>query len=248
MPEGSREEDKAATGRGALRALVLLVAAASLLGVATLPLTGLRETPAALATLIVLTGVVGSRAIYIQRLRINVTAGDAFMFCGLLAIGPMAAPLVAVVGILGASVGGARRPEAIRAVYNVATVGLAAALAAHAHLVLSKMELLGRSANVVGLLSAAAVFAFVNSALVSLAIRLERGTPLSTVWRSLGLWAISATVTSLLIGLGLQTLMNEIGAVALVTGLAGSAVITSAIQSYRESEASTDEATQTSSP
>jgi hypothetical protein len=246
--QGSREEVKAAAGRGALRALVLLVAVAAVLGTATLPLSGLRETPAALATLLVLTAVVGSRAIHISRLRINVTAGDAFMFCGLVAIGPMAAPLVAVVGILGASVGGVRHPSALRAVFNVSTVGLAASLAAHAHVFLAKLELLGRSANVVGLLAAAAIFAFANTVLVSLAIHLERRIPLLSVCRGLGIWAVSATLTSLLIGLGLQTLMDEIGAVALVTGIAGSAVITSAILSFRESQDAADEASQTSSP
>ena len=44
----------------------------------------------------------------------------------------------------------------------VATVGLAASLAAHAHLVLTKMELLGRYANVVGLLAAGVLVAWIG--------------------------------------------------------------------------------------
>ena len=39
---------------------------------------------------------VGSRAIYIPHVKVQVTAGDAFMFCAMLAVGPLASPLVAV--------------------------------------------------------------------------------------------------------------------------------------------------------
>lgn len=142
--------------------------------------------------------------------------------------------MIAVAGIPGVVVGGARRPKPIRAVFNIATVGLAAAVAARAYLALTMMPSLGRTAGAVGLLVAAAVFVLVNTVLVALALRLERGTSFLAGWRNFMVVGMNSTFASMLVGLGLHSLYLALGAVGLVTGLAGSAMIGSAIQTFRD--------------
>lgn len=233
MSSNAKKEEATVSGRGPLMAYVGLVTLTALAAAATLPTTGLREHGVALATLLVLAGWVGSRAIQITRLRIQVTAGDAFMFCGMVLVGPLAAPLIALAGILGAIIGG-RRTKAIRAVFNLGTMALAASCAARVHLVLSDVSSLGMASDSVGLLAAAVTYVLVNTLLVALVIHLERGTSMFSAWRSFVVMALNSTVASLLVGLGLYSLYTSLGPLGLLAGLAGSVMMGAAVQSFSD--------------
>jgi hypothetical protein len=113
-------------------------------------------------------------------------------------------------------------------------VGLAAAVAARAYMALTTMPSLGQTAGAIGLLAAAAVFVLVNTLLVALALRLERGMSFLAIWRDFMVVGMNSTFASMLVGLGLHSLYLALGAVGLVTGLAGSAMIGSAIQAFRD--------------
>jgi hypothetical protein len=216
-----------------LAALVTLVSGAAVAVSATLPVNGLGEHPIALMTLLGLTAIVGSRAIRIASLRVEVTAGDAFMFCGLFTVGPLAAPLIAFTGVLGSLT--TRRPKRpIRIIFNMATLTLSAALAARACLVVAGDATLATTLGAAGLLVAAAVFVVSNTVLVALAIRLERQRSFLAALRSFIALAANSGLTSLLIGLGLYTLHSSLGSVGLLAGLSASVMIGAAVKRFRD--------------
>jgi hypothetical protein len=220
-------------GRTLLGAFVLSVAMAAVAAAATLPQSALGDEPLKMFMLLVLAACVGARAIHISCFRIEITAGDAFMFCGLVLCGPMAACLIAAGGVLGAIAFSAKQPKPIRALFNLATMVLASAVAGHAYLTLPELLSPGNAGAMLALLSAAAVFAFINTAAVAAAIRLERGTALAQVWMGFAPIALSSTFASLLIGLGLNALVSAIGAAGLVAGIAGAAVLRASAQAFR---------------
>jgi hypothetical protein len=139
-----------------------------------------------------------------------------------------------VTGVLGAIVAGNRRSKPIRAVFNVAAIGLSAALAARAYVSVPELLGLGERARPLGLLSAAVVFTVVNTVAVAVAIRLERMTPFLEVWRGFAVFALHSAVASVLVGLGLHALFTTVGAVGLVAGLSASVLLGAAIQTFRD--------------
>jgi hypothetical protein len=223
-----------APGRMVLGTFVLMMAIAALSAAATLPLSWLGDDFLVLSVLLVLAGWIGSRTIHIQRFRIEITAGDAFMFCGLVVCGPMAACLIACTGVLGAIAFGSKKPKFIRALFNVASMVLASAVAGHFHLLLLELLSPGLVDASLALLTAAAAFALVNTATVAVAIRLERGKALADVWMGFAPMTFNSTIASLLIGLGLNSLVTAVGAIGLVLGFAGTAVIRASAQAFRD--------------
>jgi len=233
--EGVRKEAMTTRTRVGLGVQLALVLIALSVAAMTLPSGGLDENPVTTAMLLVLAAWVGSRSIRIRRLKVEVTAGDAFMFCGLVAVGPMAALLIALSGILGAVIAKRRPGKSFQALFNVATVALAAASAAHAYLLTASYSTDPRAVSGFGLVAAVAVFGLVNTALVALAIRLRRATKsYVAIWRGFGPWALVSTLASMLIGVGLVTLMGALGTAGPVLGLAGAAAIGTSIEAFRD--------------
>jgi hypothetical protein len=214
-------------------AYVTLAMLALAVAAMTLPAGGLDENPVATALLLVLAAWVGSRSIRVRKLQIEVTAGDAFMFCGLVVVGPIAALLIALSGTIGAVVGNRRQVKTVQAVFNLATVGLAAALAAHAYAGFASLSKDSLMLSGAGLIAAAVVFGLVNTGLVAMVIRLRNATKeYVAIWRGFGPWALTSTLASLLIGLGLVTMIETIGAAGPLVGLAGTAVVGASIETF----------------
>jgi hypothetical protein len=194
---------------------------------------GFLDRPALLILILALSLLGGTRALRIPRLRVQLTAADIFLFCSLLALSPAAAPLVALFGVLGAQLGPERRPMSIRFVFNLATVSLAASLAAGSFSWLGSLgtELHGRSLR---LLAAAVVFVAVNLLLVSLVVRIEKGQAVLATCRQLCPTALVGTLTSALVGLGLAAVLLDLGAAGLVLGLLATGPL---VGFYREQRA-----------
>lgn len=201
---------KAYTGLVDAAALVVLVLASS---------EGFGDRIGTLLTLIVLSILVGSRPVRVPALHVQVVALDLFVLCAIVALSAPAAPLVGLAGVASAVLGPARRPLSIRTAFNLGAIPLAAGLAALAYgpLLSEGTPLLGRYG--LPLLAATAVYFLVNTALAALAIAVERRRNVLAVWWGYAPWNAAATLTSMLVGLGLAILLGTIGPAVLVLGL-----------------------------
>jgi len=203
----------------ALKALVAAVGIAGLAGTILLPNDGLRERALALALLLALAALAGSRSVRIPGLRIQITAADVFTFCALATLAPVATPLVALAGVLGAMAGPRRRPLSVRTVFNLGAVTLSAAAAARVFVMFGGTTDVASGHNAVILLASAAVFLAVNLALVAAVVRLETGREALLTIATIAPCAAVACLTSSLLALGLALTLASIGAPAAVLGL-----------------------------
>lgn len=220
--------------RATLRAYVIAIDLAAILVTALLPTIGLTRRPWAFGLLLVLAAAVGTRSVRLHARKIRLTAGDAFTFCALEIAGPMAAPLVALLGTAGAAFGSRPRTSFLRTAFNLGAVTLAAAACAWAREVILALD--GPEAMMRGLalLGAAAVFFLVNTLLVAGAIRIDTGKPFLAVWNRTGLWTFGSTVASLVLGAGLFWFVETVGPLGLALGLGGAAVVSGFFRSRKD--------------
>ncbi|MCP3981139.1 MAG: hypothetical protein GY716_17715 [bacterium] len=218
--------------------LTLTVCAVGVLSAAALPRTGLAASADMLLVSSLLAAIAGSMSVRIPRLNIQATPGDAFVFSSLIAVGPLAAPLVAALSTVGALVGPDRRPLSIRTAFNLGTTVLAASAAAWTWVGLADvLPGPGASTGVLALLAAAGSFFLVNTLLVATAIRVSSGRGFFDTWRRSGLWTATSTLTSALVAFGLVFFVATVGAFGLLIGLAA---VTTIAGSYRLHRASRD--------
>ncbi|MDH3626690.1 MAG: hypothetical protein OEV00_03220 [Acidobacteriota bacterium] len=187
-------------------------------------------------TLIGLAAFVGSRSVKVPALKIEVTAGDAFTFLGLLAVGPLAAPIVALAGTASAVIASDHfKRRRLKAIFNMASVTLSAAASAWAHQAILAGEQLGSYTYAVAVVVAGVTFGLVNTLLVALVMRIATGTSVVSNWLGFGPWAVGSSMGSLLIALGLLSLIPSVGFAGLVLGLFGTRLVTTSIQAFRDS-------------
>jgi hypothetical protein len=198
------------------------------LGVATTALPVVAATSSidppvrgdALALLVALAAVAGAHPVRIPALRCELTATHPAIFCAIAALGPSAAILSAVAGVLGAAA--ARRgngPGGLRLVFNLAAVSLATAAAAWTFHGLGG-HAGGPLNTILGPLAAAAtVYFLVNSGLVATAIALETRRSLLTSWASSLAWTVPSHFTGLTIAALLLLVLETLGPRGLVLGI-----------------------------
>ena len=203
-----------------LRLLVLGVATTALPVVAA---TSAIDPPVrgdALALLVALAAVAGAHPVRIPSLRCEITATHPAIFCAIAALGPSAAVLAAVAGVLGAAI--ARRgngPGGLRLVYNLAAVSLSTAAAAWTFHALGGRSGLPLS-NILGPLAAAAtVYFLVNSGLVAAAIAAETRRSLVESWLSSLAWTVPSQFTGLTVAALLLLVLETLGPRGLVLGI-----------------------------
>jgi hypothetical protein len=201
-----------------LNAYVLTVGLVAVAVTATLPAGGPTERPAASLLLLVGAMVAGTRSVSLPLLRVRANASDMFFFCALILLAPLQAALIATAGVVGAELGSERRRPLNRIVFNLGSVTISAAAAGWTYLAVG-----GGGASpgqaLPALLAAAAVFLAVNLALVALVIRIETGRSALAMLGGTAPWAAVACVASLLLALGLASLVVAVGPAATLLGL-----------------------------
>jgi hypothetical protein len=215
-----------------LKSYVIGIDLADLAAVVSLPMACLSSRPATLAILSLLAAVIGSRSVRIPGLRIQVTASDAFVLCALAAVGPVAAPVVAFISTLGATLGSNRRPASIRTAFNLGAVTLSAAAGAWAFQAITT-ALHPADGTFLGLLGATAAYFLSNTLLVAVAICIEKKLPFFNTWSRSGLWTGISCLTSLLLATGLLSILTTAGPVSLILGMAGSATLLASYQNHK---------------
>ncbi len=205
------------------RPLVLYVVAVDVLALLALAASpGGRElTEQAWTVLIlaVLGGLVGSRPVRVPALRTEVTSNDAFALCALCAVGPKAAALVALAGVVGAALGMSRRPAFIRLAFNLGAVPFSMTVASVAFAAAGGG--FGRALPLVALPLAAAttVYFAVNTGLVTGAIALDKKQGFWATWKRSFLWTAVAAFTGLTLAAALILLLHLVGPWGFVLGI-----------------------------
>lgn len=208
---------------------VVGVALAAVAALATLPMDGAVENQLTFGALVVLSLVSGSRAVHVASRNIRVTPGDAFTFASLLAVGPVAAPVVALSSVVGSAFT-TERPLSMKTLFNFSMVTLSGSFAGWTFAVLNAA---GTGNAVLAVGAAAGVFFLINTSLVAFALRIERGNSFFTVWRQSGLWTATSTLANCVLALGLQSALVAVGPLALAVGFSGTAVISGSYRLHR---------------
>ena len=214
----------------------------------SLPIDGAAQRIVTLLVVLGLATIVGARAVHIPHLRIHLTASDAFLFFGLLAVGPMAAPLAALAGTLGATVGGRPRPGGLRAAFNLGAVPLSAAAAAWVYLALAGSERSNPVAAALPLCAAAACFLIVNLTLVVLVMVLAGRARVRDVLRSSGACSLNSAFCSMLVGAGLAMLVESTGPAGILLALPATFAILDGFHRLNQRMAREERAVRTTPP
>jgi len=227
-------------------ASVVVVAAAA---VGTLPATGLPDTALALVGLAALSAVVGRHSVRIPGTGFHATPSDVFVLAALLVGPPIAAPLVAAAGALGTMIlPSGRRQPALRSVFNVAALPLAASAAAWLGVLAFRSPagvVLERSAFV---LLGAVVYLTVNLTLVAAAVALEgRRTFLGTVAAATP-WTLVSVVASALVALGLVEVVATVGVTGFLLGVVPVPLLTAYFRAHAKEEVPAAALNPTSAP
>ena len=173
----------------ALITLVLAVDVAALAALFVLPTTGFEERLGVLLLLAGLAALVGSRPVRISPLKLEMIPTHPFILVALAALGPMAAVLVSVAGVVAAAIGGGRRPKAIRLAFNLGAVILSTAGASWAFFGVGGGFSQALGALMLPLATATAAFFVINSGLVTAAITIEKSQAYFATWKRTFSWS-----------------------------------------------------------
>jgi hypothetical protein len=182
------------------------VAAAVLL--ALTPSFDLGDRPVAGLLLIGMAALAGARPVRIPSLRVNLTAAHPFVFCALAAVGPLAAVLASLAGVLGAAFGRSIVPASRHFLFNLGSAVLCAGSA------WGVFAALGGSAGgeltaIIGPLIAAALAYFVlNTGLLTVAVSLERNRGLLATWRCSCRWTFVPFIAGLTLAIAMLALID----------------------------------------
>jgi hypothetical protein len=202
-----------------LTAYVIVVDLAALAMLAFFPAHDLTGSLANLLILLALIAILGAQPIRIQSLRIQVAALDLFILSTLLLVDPLAAPLVALVGVAAAVFGPGRRPMSLRTVFNLGVVPLSASVAAVIYL-----KLVGEGSDPMArfalpLAAATAAYFLVNTILAAVPAAIESRKDIFTAWLGIGPWNGVSTLASMVMAIGLAVLVQAFGPGVLALGL-----------------------------
>ena len=185
------------------------------------PRDGLGDHLATLGVLLVVSALVGARPVRIPGVHFQLVIVELFVFCALLTLPPVAAPLIAFVAVAGALFGPRRRPLSMKTAFNLGAVPVSAALAA-----ITFGRLAGEAGNLaasaIALFSAAVVFYLVNTLLAAIVISIQSERAFPMVWLRAGSCSAVSSVSSVVLAFGLVALVGAFGPGVLVAGLVAS--------------------------
>jgi hypothetical protein len=191
-----------------LIALVLAVDLAALATVALLPAAGLTEHGEAALLFVALAALVGARPVRLPSLRVNMTATHPLVLCTLAAVGPAAAVLVNLAGLVGAAKGRGRRPLTTHFLFNAGLVTLCTAMAWWTFRGLGGRTGAEAFSLVWPLFGATVVYFALSTTLVAAAISLEKSQPFLATWLRSCLWTVAPLLSGLPFALALLAAME----------------------------------------
>lgn len=204
-----------------LLSFVLAVDLSALIVLAVLPAGALGEQLTTLLLLVGLAALAGAHPVHIPTLRHEITASHPFIFLALATVGPLAAALVAMAGVVGAAVGRkGRLPLTIHLVFNLGTVVLSTVAASGAFLVAGGNPGQAVHTLIFPLVAATATYFIANSGLVAAVIALEKRQGLFSTWRTSFVWTATPFATGLTLAIAMLAVLETSMLWVLVLSLA----------------------------
>ena len=193
----------------ALISFVFAVDVSALIVLALLPAGALGEQLSTLLLLVGLATLAGARPVHIPSLRHEVTVSHPFIFLALATVGPLAAALVAMAGVVGAALGRrGRRSLTIHFVFNLGTMVLSTAAAAGAFLLAGGRPGQALHSLIFPLVAATAAYFIANSGFVAAVIALEKRRGLFSTWRTSFVWTATPFATGLTIAIAMLAVLD----------------------------------------
>jgi hypothetical protein len=203
-------------------ALRLLVAAVFLAGVAamvTLPESGGEPDRSTLFLLIAVSALAGMWPVRVGPLRVQLTATHPVVMCALVVAGPSAAVLTAMTGLASTVLRRHRTHLSRRLPFNIGAVAVSVAASAWVFEALGGGAARGLESTLWPLLGATTVYFIVNSGLVSVAVALEQGKTVSSVWRESFLWTVASYLSGFTLAALLLVVVGALGPWSLVLAI-----------------------------
>ena len=205
--------------RVALRAFVIAVVVAAALALVSLPRTDLLERTGLLLLLVGLGAVAAVRPVNFPGLKIEMIPTLPVILVGLGALGPMAAVLISLAGVVGAAIGQGRPPVPIRFAFNLGAVTLSTAAAAGAFFLFGGGHGQGLAILILPLCAATAAYFVANTGLLSAAIALEKRQAFIFTWRTSFSWSPVSYLCGFALAIAVLAVIDSIAVWALVFGL-----------------------------
>jgi len=201
-----------------LRLYVAAIVVTAGVAVTLLPPAGTSVDMLALTLLVVLSLVAGARPVRFVGKGNEITATHSAIICALAILGALPALLTAIAGLVATLALRRTRPKVIRSVFNCAGVVFSTAMAAHLFFVLGGVPGQMDAALFWPLVAATALYFFLNTGLVSVAVAMERGLSVHKVWDGLR-WTAASYFTGVILALGLVAAYDFQGPLGLAFGL-----------------------------
>jgi hypothetical protein len=203
-----------------MKAYILTVALASALAIVSLGAEGLGAELPAVIVLAVLAAAAGTRSVSLPGLDCRVSPSDVFVFAALAGSAPLAGPIVAFAEVIGTLFSGTKRPTFLRTVFNLSAVPLSAAAGAGVmHLARPLCGSFFLCAPVVVILGAV-VCHTVNFVLFLGALALSGQKEAARAAVGAAPWTHLSVVASAVAALGVVAMLQSVGPVGLLLGLA----------------------------
>jgi hypothetical protein len=222
------------------KALKAFVAAVVVLGLAALTLVAVRgfEGQALSALMFILLALVaGSRPVQIPGTRCRINATQPLILAALGVAGPLAAGLVAIVGVAASALGGKPPPATLKLAFNLGAVSLSAVIASACFLALERLPGSDPLAILFPLAAAAAVYFLANTGLVAAVVSVAEGQGLARTWRGSCLWTIPSYLMGLLVAAAVIIVWDSSLLWAVLLGLPPCWLL---VKYYRERAASSE--------
>jgi signal transduction histidine kinase/CheY-like chemotaxis protein len=221
-------------GNNVLRIFVIGVVAIATVALISLSPTEVVENPWVVVLLVALTALVGARPVRIAALRTEIVAIHPFVLCALATVGPMAAGLAAIGGVVAAMLANKRKLTTIRFTFNIGGQVLSAVAAGGVFLLLGGIPG-GKVLEVIGPLAAGTAAYFVlNTGLVAGVIAIEKRQPFLKTWLGTFSWTTSSYFTGLTLAAAMILLLDRVGPLGLALGVPPTWLLAAFYRNYKE--------------
>lgn len=203
-----------------LRSFVALVDVLAVATIASFAADGFGDL-GMLLFLTALAFVAGLRSVRIPRLSISVTASDPLALFALVASGPLAAIVVSVTSVLGATLAQEQRSY-VRLAFNLGCLPVSIGAAGHVYGLLGGDSTAALTDNVVPLLVAVGVYFLANSMLMACVLSLHGQGNVARVWWESCAWSVTSFAASAGLAAGMLLVAEStglIGVLVLAPGL-----------------------------
>ena len=202
----------------ALRLYVAAIVVAAGVAVALLPASGAGVDMVALTLLVVLALVAGARPVRFVGKGNEITATHSVIICALAILGAIPALFTAIAGLVATLVIRRGHTKVIRTIFNAAGILFSTAMASHLFFALGGVPGEMHAMLFWPLVAATALYFFLNTGLVSMAVAIERGLSVHKVWDGLR-WTAASYFTGVILALGLVAAYDFQGPLGLAFGL-----------------------------